>query len=230
MNAKIETQYIRPHTFANGRLLYILGLIGAALAGIISFSWPQVAPAAVAILLIASCILALVGYKANQGPELSFTLTFMHLQFHSHYGGWTARWNNIDRIGQASVEKEGWYQPIPWVGVRLKDYQAFIEAICPRVATKLLMDQRPLLIIAHRNAGETEEQIEDILFDDRHYHLSSGKTLKGLQAMLANRMHYNRRYLGYDFFISEDVLDRPAAEFAGLARNYLARCRGLPDM
>ena len=35
---------------------------------------------------------------------------------------------------------------------------------------------------------------------------------------------YNRELLGYDFFISEDLLDRPTDDFVGLTRRYLAAC------
>ncbi|WP_157072549.1 DUF2982 domain-containing protein [Photobacterium sanguinicancri] len=46
--------------------------------------------------------------------------------------------------------------------------------------------------------------------------------------MLANRMRYNRELLGFDFFISDDLLDRPLGEFIGLARRYLAQANDTP--
>ncbi|MGF1700791.1 DUF2982 domain-containing protein [Photobacterium makurazakiensis] len=222
MNTELKTLYIRPTHIPNGQYLCLLGLIGILLTAILSFLLPNIAPAAITILLISTLILTLIGYMSYQDEALSFTLTFMHIQFHSPYGGWTTRWTNIEQIAQATIEQDGWHQPIPWVGIKLKDYEGFIEDICPRVASKLLIEQRPLLVMAHKRSGNTNEQLEDILFDDSHVTLSSGKTFKGLQAMLANRMRYNRAYLGYDFFISEDTLDRPAADFAGLVRRYLA--------
>lgn len=51
---------------------------------------------------------------------------------------------------------------------------------------------------------------------------AEGKQYTGLQAMLANRMQYQRDFFGYDIFISEQDLDRSAEEFVGLARRYLA--------
>ncbi|MEL7287999.1 MAG: DUF2982 domain-containing protein, partial [Pseudomonadota bacterium] len=50
----------------------------------------------------------------------------------------------------------------------------------------------------------------------------------GLLAMLANRMKYQRRFYGYDVFISASDLDREAEEFVGLARRYLAAAE--PDV
>ncbi|MEF1308392.1 DUF2982 domain-containing protein, partial [Vibrio owensii] len=49
-----------------------------------------------------------------------------------------------------------------------------------------------------------------------------GMHYEGLQAMLANRMKYQRQFYGYDVFISASDLDREAEEFVGLARRYLA--------
>ncbi|QSA19907.1 DUF2982 domain-containing protein, partial [Vibrio furnissii] len=49
-----------------------------------------------------------------------------------------------------------------------------------------------------------------------------GKVYKGLMAMLANRMRYQRQYYDYDVFISASDLDRSPEEFVGLARRYLA--------
>ncbi|MGR5061527.1 DUF2982 domain-containing protein [Photobacterium sp. DNB22_13_2] len=222
MRYSLKTRYITTGITPYQANLFIAGIAGFVVATLIGLVFPAVAPPVVAILLIGACITMLIGYKYSQGPELSFTLTFMHLQFHSHCGGWLARWKNIDTISQASIAKDGWHQPIPWVGVKLKDYEEFIKAICPRVATKLLIDQRILLIMAHKGIDNPHFEIEDIMFDDNHYITQSGNVLKGLQAMLANRMRYNRELIGYDFFISEDFLDRPAADFAGLARRYLA--------
>ncbi|WP_084722289.1 DUF2982 domain-containing protein [Photobacterium aquae] len=222
MDEQLKTRFIRPPLKPFGTNLYVAAGVGITV-GIGLLWWePFRAPPASAIILLVSAIMLLLGYKIRQGRELSLTLTFMHLQFHSHYGGWLAKWHNIERIGQASVQTDGWYEPIPWVGVSLKNYDPFLTAICPRVATKLLLDQRILLVMAHKRLSDPPFELEDILFDDTPYITADGQTIKGLMAMLANRMRYNRELLGYDFFISEDFLDCSAAEFAGLARRYLA--------
>ncbi|MGF1723891.1 DUF2982 domain-containing protein [Photobacterium nomapromontoriensis] len=223
MNNEVKTRYIKPAIAPYFSHYYIGGLVGITIALLLGLLFPVISIPAVATMLIGACMMLLVGYRYHHGPELTFTLTFMHIQFHCQHGGWVARWKNIDKIGQAEIGVDGWYQPIPWVGIRLKEYEEFIEAICPRVASKLLIEQRVLLIMAHKSQrAEFNQQIENILFDDKPFVTTSGRRLKGLQAMLANRMRYNRQFLGYDFFISEDLMDRPAADFAGLTRHYLA--------
>lgn len=223
MNNSVKTRYIKPAIDPSFSYYYVGGIVGIVIALFLGLFFPATSLPTVAIMLLGASMMLFIGYRCRNGPELTFTLTFMHIQFHSLYGGWVARWKNIDRIAQAEIGADGWYQPIPWVGIRLNRYEEFIRAICPRVASKLLIEQRVLLMMAHKSmSDDTDPPIEDILFDDKPFVTSSGVVLNGLQAMLANRMRYNRQFLGYDFFISEDYLDRPAADFAGLARRYLA--------
>lgn len=91
------------------------------------------------------------------------------------------------------------------------------------------MEQRALLLTAYRRAESPgQENFEDMMFDDTPYVGKSGKVYKGLMAMLANRMRYNRELLGFDVFVNEDLLDRPLDEFVGLCRRYLASAASEP--
>lgn len=131
------------------------------------------------------------------------------------------KWNNISQIGVCSYEREGWHQPLPWVGIRLKHYAPYLNSICPRLSTQLLLSQRALLYLGAQQKAR-HHQFEDLVLDSTPYVDAEGKQYTGLQAMLANRMQYQRDFFGYDIFISEQDLDRSAEEFVGLARRYLA--------
>ena len=160
--------------------------------------------------------------KIFTAPSISFTLTFMHCQYHSRYGGWITTWANIAQIDNATLASQGWHTPLPWIGIRLKSYDDFICTICPRTASRMLLEQRVLLVMVLKHSDHPNHQLEDILFDDSPFVTEHGETLFGLQAMLANRMRYNRELLGFDFFISDDVIDRPISDFIGLLRRYKA--------
>lgn len=167
------------------------------------------------------CILLLTTTFFNPS-SMSFTVTFMHCQFHSHYGGWSTTWHNIQHIGNVTLASGEWHHPLPWIGIRLKNYDDFIRTICPRVASRLLLEQRVLLVMVLKHSVHPNHQLEDILFDDDPFITSNGEQFHGLQAMIANRMRYNRELLGFDFFIADDVLDRPVNDFIGLLRRYKA--------
>lgn len=131
------------------------------------------------------------------------------------------RWNNISKIGICNYDNDGWQQPLPWIGIKLKDYQPYLAAICPRVATEILLSQRALLYLGAKQHNQGQN-FEEIVLDSNVFQDNSGREYKGLQAMLANRMQYQRNYFDYDIFISAQDLDRPADEFVGLVRRYLA--------
>ncbi|TOH35108.1 hypothetical protein CGI85_12200 [Vibrio parahaemolyticus] len=153
--------------------------------------------------------------------QVTFTLTASHFQQHLFKGGWVVRWRNIESIGICSYQQDGWHQPLPWIGIRLKHYSPYLDAICPRIATEILLSQRALLYLGARQ-NHCEEKFEDMVLDPQPYTSKAGKQYDGLQAMLANRMKYQRKFYGYDVFISASDLDREADEFVGLTRRYLA--------
>ncbi|MPX90371.1 DUF2982 domain-containing protein [Salinivibrio sp. VYel1] len=169
-------------------------------------------------------------YAVNQllqRVQLSFSLSFMHLQHHSFRGGWALKWRNIEAIGIPHLHRQGLGEPLPWVGIKIKRYDALLDSISLRMVTHIIMTQRALLITAYRRGDhKPSKPLEDMMFDDTPYRGSNGVLYKGLMAMLANRMRYTRELLGYDLFVSEDLLDRPLEDFVGVARRYLAAASG----
>lgn len=162
-----------------------------------------------------------VGYGLLCKSWVGFTLTATHFQQHFYHGGWVVQWNNIQHIGICSYQQEGWHQPLPWIGLHLKNYSPFLEAICPRIAREMLLSQRALLYLGAKQQSQTI-LFEDIVLDSTPYQDEEGHIYTGLMAMLANRMRYQREYYGFDVYIAEADLDRSASEFVGLTRRYLA--------
>ncbi|MEZ8817299.1 DUF2982 domain-containing protein [Vibrio cyclitrophicus] len=218
------------------------------------------------LIVGAFCIIALLGtgYYLMLRSRVMFTLTPTHFQQHFYKGGWVLKWRNIQKIGLCTYEQEGWHQPLPWVGIKIKDYSPYLDSICPKITCELLLSQRALLYLGAKQAGK-ESNFEDMVLDSSHYHArrtENGcvgqsrhkesqnsddvcfndsqkqgnldtsddrnnketviKDYSGLQAMLANRMKYQRGFHGYDIFISTQDLNMSGEEFIGLARRYLA--------
>ena len=225
------------------------------------------------LIVGAFCIIALLGtgYYLMLRSRVMITLTPTHFQQHFYKGGWVLKWNNIQKIGLCTYEQDGWHQPLPWIGIKVKDYSPYLDSICPKVTCELLLSQRALLYLGAKQAGK-ESNFEDMVLDSSHYHtrctengcveLSQYKESKntdevsfsaqqtqmdadssdkannhnavikdysGLQAMLANRMKYQRGFHGYDIFISTQDLNMSGEEFIGLARRYLAAAERLSD-
>ncbi|HHG3077598.1 TPA: DUF2982 domain-containing protein [Vibrio parahaemolyticus] len=198
------------------RLILLLVVLITLFLVVISPGWKQ---AMLSVTLMAIIVgFAVLMIKKSQ---VTFTLTASHFQQHLFKGGWVVRWRNIESIGICSYQQDGWHQPLPWIGIRLKHYSPYLDAICPRIATEILLSQRALLYLGARQ-NHCEEKFEDMVLDPQPYTSKAGKQYDGLQAMLANRMKYQRKFYGYDVFISASDLDREADEFVGLTRRYLA--------
>ncbi len=153
--------------------------------------------------------------------RVTFTLTNTHLQQHLFKGGWVVQWANVERIGICTQHQEGWHKPLPWIGIRVKEYGPYLNAICPRIATDILLSQRALLYIGNQQTNPAQA-FEDIVLDSEPFIDEGGVEYRGLLAMLANRMKHQREFYGYDVFIAEADLDRAGEDFVGLARRYQA--------
>ena len=193
--------------------LFIIGIIFLLM---FSPCWQQAL-----LTLIAVCSVLGFGHLMIQKATVGYTLTATHFQQHLFKGGWVVKWSNVSKIGICHYDQEGWQQPLPWIGIKLKHYSPYLQSICPRITTEILLSQRALLYLGARQHNQGT-RFEDIVLDSKPYKNTSGEEFYGLQAMLANRMAYQRGYFDYDIFISAHDLDRPADEFVGLARQYLA--------
>lgn len=193
-----------------------LALLVCALLGIFLNNWSQST-----LLLLALILLIAAGYWFMHKSWVGFTFTATHFQQHFYHGGWVIKWSNICQIDICSYQQEGWHQPLPWIGIRLKNYSPFLNSICPRIAREMLLNQRALLYLGAKQQP-SPMNFEDIVLDSTPYKDQQGDVYTGLMAMLANRMGYQREYYGFDVYIAEADLDRDASEFVGLARRYLA--------
>ncbi|MCC2522215.1 DUF2982 domain-containing protein [Vibrio coralliilyticus] len=205
------------------RLSSPIAKILATIASIVLISLVMFSPDFQQAVLTLVAILSMLGfgYLLILKSTVSYTLTATHFQQHLFKGGWVVKWSNVSKIGICYYDQEGWQQPLPWIGIKLKHYSPYLDSICPRIATEILLSQRALLYLGAKQSQQGT-QFEDIVLDSKPYKNTQGEQYSGLQAMLANRMRYQRSYFDYDIFISAHDLDRSAEEFVGLARRYLA--------
>lgn len=217
---KLDTLQITNHHFhiSSSYSKLIMGAsVLAALALVIISPSPQTAVLSIILILL----LGSYGYYLVLKSKVSYTLTASHFQQHLFKGGWVVKWNNISKIGMCTYNQDGWLQPLPWVGIKLKKYSPYLDSICPRIISEILMGQRTLLYLGAKQHGR-ENIFEDIVLDSDSFRSEDGIKYGGLLAMLANRMQHQRGFHEYDIFIAVSDLDRSGEEFVGLARRYLA--------
>ena len=210
---------IRATSKRNGITTLFIG--GVAL--LISVLWLTFAPdwlfLAGVFFTSASLVTLLVGWFKLREPDHSIEISPDHILYHHRRGNWIIGWDNVQRVDCPRVRQGLDHVNIEAVGIRLKQYAPFLSTVSPRLATHLLMEQRPLLLHNFDKNCASGDCFNQELFDDKHFTLETGEVLTGIKAMLANRMTQLRGRLGYDIYVSASDLDRSPTDFVHLMRD-----------
>ncbi|MBT1451622.1 DUF2982 domain-containing protein [Glaciecola sp. XM2] len=218
-NESSETIFIRGISSHNGITTLLIGAAAVFLGGMTISLLPELFFLA-GILIIAAGIIALtMGFFKIREPKYSLEITKERLTYHHRLGKWHIDWHNIQRVDVPRVHSGLEHIDLEMVGFRLKQPEAFLSTISPRLITHLLMEQRPLVTQAERASCGTGKCYGDDLIEDGKYQTTDGVELRGITAMFANRMRKLQSGLGYDVFISVNELDRSAQEFVNLVRD-----------
>lgn len=211
-----ELIQIRATAKRNGITSLLIGVVGLLLAMGLFTILPSDFVIVGIFAVSAALVAMLIGWFKIREPVHSVELSREKMTYHHRRGHWHVTWDNIQRIDTPRVS-EGLDQiALGMVGIKLKEYKPLLMSISPRLATNLLLEQRALLLqSANCNTGTCYSA--NLLEDDKH-RLPDGTILRGVQAMLANRMKKLRENLGFDLYIAVSELDREPDEFVTLLR------------
>ncbi|WP_250894660.1 DUF2982 domain-containing protein, partial [Aeromonas dhakensis] len=147
----MKTLHVKPMVRKNGLTLVLLGIIVSIAMIFILFllgEQPLIPPVSG---LLAGLMMIFIGSLKLVEPHFSLSLCHDCLQYHHKYGGWILKWRNIQRIDQPRIHL-GWdLVPLPYIGLKIKDYDDFLTLITPRLAVRLLTEQRGVLLQALRS-------------------------------------------------------------------------------
>jgi hypothetical protein len=211
-----EPILIRAASKSNGITSIVIGCAGLVFAALWFVLLPDWLFLAGILITSAALVTLLVGYFKIREPEFSLEMTTEVITYRHRLGSWRIHWENLQRADCPRVRQGLEHVRLETVGFKLKDYTEFLTSISPRLATHLLMEQRPLLLHNTNEGCATGSCYEESMFDDNHFTLNNGTVLTGVKAMLANRMAELRKRLGYDVFIATSDIDRTPEEFAAL--------------
>lgn len=223
----MKTLHVIPMVRRNGLTLILLGMvITIAMIFILFFLHEQLLIPAISALLVGLLTVLVGGLKLAE-PHFSLSLCQDCLQYHHKYGGWLLKWRNIQRIDQPRIHL-GWdLVPLPYIGLKIKDYDDFLTLITPRLAVRLLTEQRAVLMQAMQSEGADcptggcgSGLLGEGLLEESRFRSPSGQRYEGVIAMLGNRMTRLRDLLGYDLLVPDNSLDRPPADFVHLLNQY----------
>ena len=166
--------------------------------------------------LTTSIVAMLIGWFKIREPAHSFEISKKAICYYNRRGHWQLEWNNIQRIDVPRATRGIVLKDMELVGIKIREYGPLLKSISPRLITNLLTEQRALLLNSDKCASGT--CYSEAMFEDDRYKLEDGTEIKGIPAMMANRMRRLRELFGYDLFISASELDRDKEEFVQLLR------------
>ncbi len=213
---------IRATSKRNGVTSVIIGLVGLLVAVLLLTLLPKSAYLVGIFAASASIVSLLIGWFKIREPDYSIEISRDTIFYRHRHGQWQVDWNNVHRIDTPKIHSGIEHKALGMVGIRLKDYQPLLDSISPRLATNLLLEQRPLLLQGDNNCNTGACYSATLIEDDVHK-LPDGKVIKGIKAMLANRMEKLRNNLGFDLFISAAEIDRDTEQFVTLLKQCQAR-------
>lgn len=203
---------IRPHTKRNGRMFTVLGLGGLllllAVHSQVPIPWP------LRLTLAGFCLVTIaLGIGKLIEPDTSLEITPQQITYLHFRGQWQLPWDQIQRFDIPKVQRGMEQVELPFLAIRLRDYDQFLSALSPRLAVHLVHQQRPLMMQAIRSEMPAHREYLDYVDVPDVFTTDSGKTFRGVLATFGMRMLLMREMLGYDLYISQNALDRPLDEF-----------------
>ncbi|MDP2633987.1 MULTISPECIES: DUF2982 domain-containing protein [unclassified Pseudoalteromonas] len=205
---------LRSQGSKNGMEILLVGSFGLVFIMLVNLLRPGLI-SIVEIFLVSVCLVAVfVGFLKTQEPFYSLIITEQLLTYHHKYGSWSLNRENLHHSGIPKAEHGLEYLELNAVGIKLRDTDNFLMDISPRLAGKLLIEQRHLFMQVVQKHCKNGNCPSEWLVEDNNYTSLNGRKFNGLIAMFANRMRHLQQLTGYDLLLPASVLDRSIWDFS----------------
>ena len=173
-------------------------------------------------LVLVSLVCIFIGVNKCLEPQHSFCLTPSTFTYQHKYGSWQLTWDKIANI--KPICENAWLERInlPYVGIKLHTIDSIIDNISPRLASRLIHEQRPLIhfAIQHQLISFEESIINFSPYKIQNNKHDSG-LLKGPKAAFMHQVTLLHKAYGYHLFLPQTACDRAPSEFSELLNDCL---------
>ncbi len=196
--------------------LIIAGVI--LFAGVIMLqpTFPQLKPQLLLVALIGVVLIA-AGFAIKLEPAISMSLSQTKLRYFHRYGQWSVPWQNIQRVFQPSFTYQLEQKEIPYIAIRLDDIEVIIERISPRLASRLIHEQRDIMVLACQQGDIAPEQVQ---INFAPYKTRSGYQLNGPIAGFLHQVTVLNKAYGAHLFIPTSCFTQSSSELIELLNQY----------
>ncbi|GEK09400.1 DUF2982 domain-containing protein [Pseudoalteromonas sp. McH1-7] len=204
----------------HGAEFMLVGAIG--LVVIMLFVNLRGTPISIIEIFLASAMLVaiFIGFLKSQQPYFSLCFNEQEFSYVHKYGAWSLPIVNFHSSGIPSVQQGIETLELNTVGIKLNDIDAFLINLTPRLAGKLLIEQRHIFLQAVKIHCENGNCPSEWLIEDTSYRSKAGKEYTGLMAMFANRMDNLKTVTGYDLLLPATALDRDIWQFSAMLNRW----------
>ncbi|QTH63708.1 DUF2982 domain-containing protein [Psychrosphaera ytuae] len=192
VNAKVVAQFAAA-LGALGLFVSLSSIPGQSLIATVSFV------AAIALVLFALAL--------NSEPADVLVMAEQKITFYHKRGSVSFDIDNIQRCDLVTINQMSGRQSTGYIGFRLKSPVDLIQTIPLRLASRLLIEQKDLQLVAGKEQCASGACNLDGIIDKLEWKSPTGEIFNGVVGMYANRTEVLRDALGYDFYISNQSFD-----------------------
>ncbi len=164
-------------------------------------------------IYLCALVIFITGLAKYLEPQYSLCLSPYGIKYQHRYGHWQVQWQQIQQISLIH-ETFGLTQvQLPYIGIRLNQISTLAQQISPRLANRLIHEQKPLLAFA---ISQGLLPLEQSLLNFDPFVLPSGEILKGPLAAFLHHSTLLHQALGYHLFLPKTAIVRELNEFCTL--------------
>jgi len=166
------------------------------------------------LALVGVCMLAAT-LAIGLEPRHSLSLSLQRLRYFHRYGQWSVQWNNISRVFQPSFSEGLERKHIPYIAIKLNNLENIAQQISPRLASRLIHEQRGLMILACQLGEISPEQLQ---LNMANYKMPAGYAITGPIAAWLHQADALAQAYGGHLFIPLNCTYQSADELTALIR------------
>jgi len=171
------------------------------------------------LLALVSVVLIAAGFATRLEPAVSLVFSASKLRYFHRYGQWSLPWQHIARVFQPSFTHALERIDIPYIGIKLNDIEIISERVSPRLASRLIHEQRDILVLACQQGEITKQQLQ---LNFSPYQMPSGFAVTGPIAAWLHQMEILHQAYGAHLFVPHSCFSQSSDELISLINQYKA--------
>ncbi|KGJ87294.1 DUF2982 domain-containing protein [Colwellia psychrerythraea] len=164
-------------------------------------------------IYLCALVIFITGLAKYLEPKYSLSLNPTGIKYQHRYGQWQVEWQEVQRISLINETSGLATIQLPYIGIRLLNLSSLADKISPRLANRLIHEQKPLVAFA---MSQKLLPLEQSLINFEPFTLSSGEIITGPLAAFLHHCALLHQALGYHLYLPETAIDRDLNEFCTL--------------